>query len=98
MCRCAKEAGRQLVRAGGAARAASMAESAGLPVAACVVAAWLGGRDAGLVGGLVAIWLTVVSRKVATGSVPSLLTISAVLLTVQAAVVLTTGELWLFLL
>ena len=45
-----------------------------------------------------AIWLTVVSRKVATGSVPSLLTISAVLLTVQAAVVLTTGELWLFLL
>jgi uncharacterized membrane protein len=40
----------------------------------------------------------VVIRKVATGSVPSLLTISAVVLTVQAAVVLATGELWLFLL
>jgi len=47
--------------------------------------------------GLVAIWLTVVSRKVATGSVPSLLTISAVVLTAEVAVVLTTGELWLFL-
>jgi uncharacterized membrane protein len=67
-------------------------------VVAYVVAAWLGGRDAGLVGALVAIWLTVVIRKVATGSVPSLRTISAVVLTVQTAVVLTTGELWLFLL
>jgi hypothetical protein len=76
----------------------SLAESAGLPVAAYVVAAWLDGRDAGLVAGLVAIWLTVVIRKVATGSVPSLLTISAVVLTVQTALVLATGELWLFLL
>jgi uncharacterized membrane protein len=76
----------------------SLAESAGLPVAAYVVAAWLDGRDAGLVAGLVAIWLTAVIRKVATGAVPSLLTISAVVLTVQTAVVLATGELWLFLL
>jgi hypothetical protein len=76
----------------------SLAESAGLPVAACAVAAWLGGRDAGLVAGLVAVWLTAVIRKVATGTVPSLLTMSAVVLTVQAAVVLATGELWLFLL
>jgi hypothetical protein len=67
-------------------------------VAAYVVAAWLGGRNAGLVAGLAAIWLTAVIRKVATGSVPSLLTISAVVLTVQTAVVLATGELWLFLL
>jgi hypothetical protein len=57
-----------------------------------------GGRDAGLVAGLVAIWLTVAIRKVATGSVPSLLTISAVVLTVQSALALATGELWLFLL
>jgi uncharacterized membrane protein len=76
----------------------SLGESAGLPVAAYAVAAWLGGRDAGLVAGLVAIWLTAVIRKVVTGSVPSLLTISAVVLTLQAAVVLATGELWLFLL
>jgi hypothetical protein len=67
-------------------------------VAAYVVAAWLDGRNAGLVAALAAIWLTVVIRKVATRSVPSLLTISAVVLTVQTAVVLATGELWLFLL
>jgi hypothetical protein len=76
----------------------SLGESVGLPLAAYAVAAWLGGRDAGLVAGLVAIWLTALIRKVATGSVPSLLTISAVVLTLQTAVVLATGELWLFLL
>jgi hypothetical protein len=76
----------------------NLSESVGLPVAAYVVAAWLDGRDAGLVVGLAAIWLTVVIRKVATRSVPSLLTISAVVFTVQTAVVLATGELWLFLL
>jgi len=70
----------------------------GLPVAAYAVAAWLGGRDAGLVAGLVTIWLTAGIRKVATGSVPSLLTISAVVLTLQTVVVLATGEFWLFLL
>jgi hypothetical protein len=76
----------------------NLGESVGLPAAAYVVAAWLDGRNAGLVAGLVAIWLTVVIRKVAARSVPSLLTISAVVLTVQTTVVLTTGELWLFLL
>jgi hypothetical protein len=76
----------------------NLSESVGLPVAAYVAAAWLDGRNAGLVAGLAAIWLTVVIRKVATRSVPSLLTISAVVLTVQTAVVLATGELWLFLL
>ncbi len=76
----------------------NLSESVGLPAAAYVVAAWLGGRDAGLVAGLAAIWLTAVIRKVATGTVPSLLTISAVVLTAQTAVVLATGELWLFLL
>jgi hypothetical protein len=76
----------------------NLSESVGLPVAAYVAAAWLGGRNAGLVAALVAVWLTVVIRKLATRSVPSLLTISAVVLTVQTAVVLATGELWLFLL
>lgn len=75
----------------------NLTQSVGLPVAAYVIAAWLDGRDAGLVAGLAAIWLTAVIRKVATGSVPSLLTISAVVLTVQTAMVLATGELWLFL-
>ena len=76
----------------------NLSESVGLPAAAYMVAAWLDGRDTGLVAGLTAIWLTAVIRKVATGTVPSLLTISAVVLTAQTAVVLATGELWLFLL
>jgi hypothetical protein len=76
----------------------SLTESVGLPAAAYILAAWLDGRDAGLVAGLAAIWLTAVIRKAATGSVPSLLTISAAVLTVQTGVVLATGELWLFLL
>jgi hypothetical protein len=50
----------------------SLTESVGLPAAAYILAAWLDGRGAGLVAGLVAIWLTAVIRKVATGSVPSL--------------------------
>jgi hypothetical protein len=76
----------------------SLSESVGLPAVAYVAGAWLGGRDAGLVAALAAIWLTAVIRKIAAGTVPGLLTISAVVLTVQTAVVLATGELWLFLL
>ena len=76
----------------------SVGESAGLPMAAYLLADWAAGRSAGMIAGLAAIWLTTVIRKVMTGSVPSLLTISALVLTVQAAVVLATGELWLFLL
>jgi hypothetical protein len=76
----------------------SLTESAGLPVAAYAVAAWLGGRDAGLLAGLAATWLTAAIRKVATGCVPSLLTISAVVLTLQTTMVIATGELWIFLL
>jgi len=76
----------------------SLAESAGLPVAAYLIAAWIDGRNAGLVAGLAVIWLTAVIRKVVTGSVPGLLTISALVLTVQTGLVLATGELWLFLL
>jgi hypothetical protein len=71
----------------------SLTESAGLPVAAYVLAARADGRGAGTIAALVAIWLTVVIRRVATGSVPSILVISALVLTVQAAVVLATGEL-----
>jgi hypothetical protein len=76
----------------------SLAESAGLPAVAYLVATLLDGRDAGLIAGLAAIWLCVAIRKAATGSVPGLLTISALVLTLQTAVVLATGELWLFLL
>ena len=76
----------------------SLTESAGLPVAAYAVGAWLGGRDAGLLAGVAATWAAAAIRRVATGFVPSLLTISAVVLTLQTAVVIATGELWIFLL
>ena len=76
----------------------SLTESAGFPAAAWALAAWLGGRDAGLIAGLAATWATVAIRKAATRCVPGLMTISAVVLTLQTAVLLATGELWIFLL
>jgi hypothetical protein len=76
----------------------SFVESAGLPLGALAVGAWLYGRDAGLLAGLAATWLTALIRKIATGSVPSLLTITAAVLTVQTAMVLATGQLWIYLL
>src|SRR5215472_14115114 len=76
----------------------SLIESAGLPIGALAVGAWLYGRDAGLLAGLVATWLTALIRKIATGSVPSLLMITALVLTLQTAMVLATGQLWIYLL
>lgn len=75
----------------------SLSESLGIPVAAFALAAWLGGRDAGLLAGLGAIWITIVVRKLASGSVPGLLAISAIVLSIQTAVVLASGNLWIFL-
>lgn len=76
----------------------SLAESAGLPLAALALGGWLGGRNAGLLAGLAATWLIAAVRKVATGSVPSLLKILAIVLAVQTALVIATGQLWIFLL
>src|SRR5579863_9852899 len=76
----------------------SLMESAGLPLGALALGAWLYGRDAGLLAGLIATWLVALIRKIATGSVPSLLTITAVVLTLQTAMVLATGQLWIYLL
>lgn len=76
----------------------SLTESAGLPFGALAITAWLCGRDPGLLAALAATWLTALIRKVATGSVPGLLTISAIVLTVQTAIVLLTGAFWLYLL
>jgi hypothetical protein len=75
----------------------NLAESFGLPLAGYALAAWLWGRDAGLLAMLVAIWITAGIRKLATGSVPSLVTISMVVLTVQAVLAIATGNLWIFL-
>jgi len=76
----------------------SLVESAGLPVGALALGAWLYGRGAGLLAGLAATWLVALIRKVATGSVPSLLMITAAVLTLQTAMVLATGQLWIYLL
>jgi hypothetical protein len=76
----------------------NLTESFGLPLGGYVLAAWLWGRDAGLLAMLLAIWITAGIRRLATGSVPSLVTISMVVLTVQAVVAIATGNLWIFLL
>src|SRR5258707_14484707 len=76
----------------------SLSESLGIPVAAFAIAGWLAGRDAGLLAGLAATWITVVVRRLGAGSVPALLAISAIVLSIQTAVVLATGNLWIFLL
>lgn len=76
----------------------SLTESAGLPLAAFAITAWLAGRDAGLLAGVGATWLTALIRKIVTGSVPGLLMISAIVLTLNTAVVVATGNIWIFLL
>lgn len=76
----------------------NIVESFGLPSGGYALAAWLAGRDAGLWAMLGAIWLTAVVRKLATGSVPGLVMISLIVLTVQTLAAIITGNLWIFLL
>jgi hypothetical protein len=76
----------------------NLAESVALPLAAFAVAAWLGGRDAGLLAGVAAIWITAGVRKLATGTISGLLMISAIVLTVQTTAAVASGNLWIFLL
>jgi len=76
----------------------SLIESIGFPLAALAIGAWLGGRDAGLLAGLGATWITAGIRRVVTGSVPGLVTIMVIILTIQTALAIGTGDLWIFLL
>jgi uncharacterized membrane protein len=76
----------------------NLAESLGLPVAGYLVGAELGGRDASMVMAAAAVWLAAAVRQATTRSVPGLLVISALVLTLQAVVVLATGSVLLFLL
>jgi hypothetical protein len=76
----------------------NLAESLGLPVAGYLVGAELGGRDAGMVTAAAVVWLAAAVRQAATRSVPGLVTISALVLTLQTAVVLATGSMLLYLL
>ena len=73
-----------------------MAESVGLPFGTYVVVTDLVSPDAGLLAGTAVVWLLIATRKIVTGSVTSLLMISALVLTVQTAVAISTGYLWMF--
>ena len=76
----------------------SLAESLGLPVVAYAVGERLAGQGAGMAAATATLWLIAVVRKVLTGGVPGLLTISALVLTLQTVLVLATGSVLLFLL
>jgi hypothetical protein len=73
-------------------------ESFGLPTGGYVLAAELWGRDAGMWAMLGAIWVTAIIRKLVSGSVPGLVMISLIVLTVQTLAAIITGNLWIFLL
>ena len=75
----------------------NLAESFGLPLGAYALVAWLWGRGAGVLAMLAAVWITAAVRKVASGSVPSLLAIALIVLTLQAVVAVATGNLLIFL-
>jgi hypothetical protein len=76
----------------------NFAESLGLPLAAFVAGERLGGQGVGMAAATAMVWLTVAARKVLAGSIPGLLMISALVLTLQTALVLATGSVLLFLL
>ena len=76
----------------------NLAESLGLPLVAYAVGGRLGGQGAGMAAAAAMVWLTAGIRKVLTGSIPGLLVISGLVLTLQAVLVLATGSVLLFLL
>ena len=74
----------------------NMAESVGLPFGAYIVVTDLVSPDAGLLAGTAVVWLLIAIRKIVSGSVSSLLMISALVLTIQTAIAISTGYLWMF--
>ena len=76
----------------------NLAESLGLPVLAYAAGDRLGGQGAGMAAATGTIWLTAVARKMVTGSIPGLLIISGLVLTLQTVLVLATGSVLFFLL
>ncbi len=76
----------------------NLAESLGLPLAAYAVGERLGGQGLGMAAAAGMVWLTATIRKALTGSIPRLLMISGLVLTLQATLVLATGSVLLFLL
>ena len=73
-----------------------MAESVGLPFGAYVVVTDTVNPDAGLLAGTAVVWLLIALRILVSGSVSSLLTISAIVLSIQTAVAISTGNMWIF--
>lgn len=76
----------------------NLGESLGLPVAGYLVGAALGGQAAGMLAATAVVWLAAAARKVVTGCVPGLVAISALVLTLQTALVVATGSTLVFLL
>ena len=69
-----------------------LTESIGLPAIGYVLGQALDGRNAAMLGGTAVLWLIAIVRKVVMGSVPGLVTISALVMTVQAAIAVSTGQ------
>jgi hypothetical protein len=76
----------------------NLAESLGLPLIAYAVGERLGGQGLGMAAAAAMVWLTAAVRKMLAGSIPGLLVISGLVLTLQAVLVLATGSVLLFLL
>ena len=76
----------------------NLAESLGLPLLAYAAGDRLGGQGLGMAAAAGVVWLTAAARKVLAGSIPRLLVVSGLVLTLQAALVLATGSVLLFLL
>jgi hypothetical protein len=74
----------------------TMAESVGLPFGTYIAVTDVVSPDAGLLAGTAVVWLLIALRKVVTRSVTTLLMISALVLTVQTAVAISTGYMWMF--
>ncbi len=76
----------------------NLAESLGLPLAAYAAGERLGGQGLGMAAAAGMAWLTAAAWKVLAGSIPGLLVVSGLVLTLQAVLVLATGSVLLFLL
>jgi hypothetical protein len=75
----------------------NLAESFGFPLGGYVLFTWLWGHDAGLFAMLAAVWVAAGIRWLVSRSLPGLVTISLIVLTIQAVVAVATGSLWIFL-
>lgn len=78
--------------------AVGLGESFGLPVGAFALVDALVGQRPGLLAGLGVTWCVACARKFVTGSVPGLVLLSVLLLSLQTAVAFATGQTWIYLL